>query len=484
MKSKHYRWAVYAGVAVCGVLVSMGTVTAQNGPTPLGGVPESDPITAAATSAVEEMLQDDEEDGEESAAARILNITDSSGTPLANIIERMWFSASLRIRPEYQRNLIDFNHHTDDNRDFINNRGRLGVGFELVENDYADVSMFFETQNNSIAGDDTLFGGNVDAADQDGMKVYQAWVEATNIKEGPFGFKLGRQEFVYGSEMLLGDADFGPGLTHDALLVMWEKDNCTLHAWWAREVERDLIDTTDEDANFYGVYGMYDGGDWHGDLYWLFTHDDGRGIEDERHTFGGRLEAELTETLGVSGEVAYQCGDTGVTKNDIRAYAFEVGAQLQMPEAPYHPRITGTWAFASGDKNPADSRSETFNPLFQDNHPRYGYSDLIFLENVHIVGAQCLFEVSEPIDFGVAFYTFSAHRVQDTVAPRFLAPGTVGAGDRHIGEEIDFFINKRVNRFISAQIAYSHIIPGGYIRNQFGNRDYASRFYVHFVAAL
>ena len=44
---------------------------------------------------------------------------------------------------------------------------------------------------------------------------------------------------------------------------------------------------------------------------------------------------------------------------------------------------------------------------------------------------------------------------------------------------MDVFVNLSHSKHVAAQIAWAHFIPGGYIRNQFDERDDADRLYLH-----
>ena len=408
-----------------------------------------------------------------------LLVTDANGTPLSSIIEKLWLSASLRVRPEYSRKLTDFD---DQNFDFISNRARLGIGADFAGN----ASMFLEVQNNSTWGDSATFM-NFDPIDDDEVNVYQAFFQFNDIGGSNISIKGGRQELVYGTEMLLGDADFLAGLNHDGVVAMWEEGGFSVHAWYVKLVERDSVPSpvpdSDDDADFYGIYGNFEQDRVGVDAYYLLTNDRGTAVEDERHTLGFRAYAGIGENVELSGEAAWQFGDTGTTENDIRAFAVELLAKLGL-DGELAPYFEAGYAFASGDPDPTDSRSETFNPLFQDNHPRYGLSDIILLENIHVVTTKGQITPRADVDVGIGYYLYWVHRTQDTVGPRFLTPGlgpTAGSGSRYVGSELNIYTNWRIHENIFAQAAWAHIFAGSYLRNQFNSRDDADRLYFHFV---
>ena len=77
--------------------------------------------------------------------------TDAHGEAINSVLERLFFSASARFRPEVlSSDDLDFNGSVDDDREFFSNRYRLGIGADLSH----DVSLYFDLQNNSTWGDD------------------------------------------------------------------------------------------------------------------------------------------------------------------------------------------------------------------------------------------------------------------------------------------------------------------------------------------
>jgi hypothetical protein len=423
-----------------------------------------------------------------------LVFTDLSGEPLEKVIQRLYLTASVRVRPEYNQNLTDFDSSAGDQSEFFSGRFRLGIGADLP----FDTGVFIEAQNNGTWGDDSV-SGNVDASGDDNVKIYQAFGEARRIGGSGFSARVGRQELLYGTEMLLGDADFGPGLSHDTVKLMYETDMLSVHAWFAKEVDQTGIPGAnpfqDNDVDFWGIYSTYNCCKGTGlDAYYLYLRDPrstGTALpDDKRHTLGARgfVEPEIQMPVSVvlSSEFAWQFGYSGLGEHTVRAFAWETTAGFVAKDCPHKPKATIGYAFASGDHNPNDTRDETFNPLFEDNHPRLGYSDLFALSNLHaitIVGTLKPFEHIEP---GLGYYAFWVHRTQDGVQPSSVQPG-LGAnpgGNHFIGHEVNVFVNFDWTKHLVAQLAWAHLIPGEFIRNQFGSLDGADRVYLQLVAGF
>jgi len=423
----------------------------------------------------------------QAATARPFQFTDRSGQPLDQVIQRLFFSGGVRLRPEYNRNLTDFSTSADDEVDFISARFRFGIGADVA----ANTGLYVEAQNNSIWGDNAKFG-NLDTSDEDDVEIYQGYGEARSLFGSPASVRVGRQELVYGTEMLLGDADFGRGLSHDAAKIMLDWRDVSVHAWYAKLVERNAADANvvapglllgDEDIDFWGVYGMYRVKEGTGiDAYWLYvrdvSHAAGVPVDDLRHTIGTRGYVGITEIISVKGEFAWQCGNTGDAERNIRAFAVETSVDLDLKKLPWSPAAEVGYAFATGD-NAAGGHAETFNPLFQDNHPRLGLTDIFALSNLHAASVQGTVEPVKNVELGAGYYAFWVHKTGDASAPLGSGPAPPTGGNNFIGHEVDLFTTYRYSAHTALQLAWAHFFADDYIGSQFGDQGDADRLYLH-----
>ncbi|MCZ6793218.1 MAG: alginate export family protein [Planctomycetota bacterium] len=469
----------FTAIALCGCLLAYTTGR------PLGAQ------EAAAEAAVEE----------DSGAGLF---TTASGEPLDKVLERIYLSGYARVRPEFTSDFGDFNSDLDDDFGFVSARLRLGVGVDVIHN----ISFFVEGQNNSFWGDFST-GGNFDPTQEDDFSLYQGFVEVRDIAGSKFAVKVGRQELVYGTELLLGDADFGPGLSHDAVKVMYEGEVGQVHAWWSRLVEGNVATfplpagslpspAGDNDADFFGIYGMCT--PWENtdvDAYYLFLNDGVSGVnpfllpagsaaEDQIHTFGLRGSHALTDMIAFNAEAAYQLGDSlvggvGGTELDVNAWAVETDVTLNLEKYAegLKPSVKVGYAFATGDADPTDGDSNAFRPLFQDNHPRLGLSDLLVLSNLHALSATLTTQPHENVGVGVGFYSFWVDRTE-SAASSIPSPGT-GTDNHLLGHEINLFVDLTYTEFLSAQFAWAHFIPGEFVGDSLGALSDADRLYFHLV---
>jgi hypothetical protein len=156
------------------------------------------------------------------------------------------------------------------------------------------------------------------------------------------------------------------------------------------------------------------------------------------------------------------------------------------------PRLALGYDFGSGDSNPTDGQTETFEPLFGTNHRLYGLMDIFGLRNMHIPRLNGSLKPAKDVTVTVEWLGFWMADTAD-----FLYPET-GAGrnqngygrnpgfDSYVGNELDLLVNWRVAVWGQLQAGYGHFFPGDYIRQSAaaGGHDVEHANWVYLQATL
>lgn len=301
------------------------------------------------------------------------------------------------------------------------------------------------------------------------IELYQAYINLSEIGGSKWDIKIGRQEIVRGTEMLLGDNDFYDGISHDALMGSWNTENFNLDIWWSRPLQSPdaVFDGTPppvvpdhQSINFYGAYlnwDRYDNGiGW---AAYAMYYDDGlQAIDTSRRAFwtlGGRADREVN--AGDSGfifnaEVALQTGEYNIgpglgDTGDIKAMGFEGMFGYQFG-GDRNYRIRGWYDMASGDDDATDTDAEGFDPLFQDSHYRYGLTDRFVFTNLTVLGVGFSGSINETQTWGVDYFN-QAMTEED--------PGT---GEDQLGQEIDGWWKLQYNANTQIMVGAAYFMPG------------------------
>jgi hypothetical protein len=364
----------------------------------------------------------------------------------------------VRQRADYIDNWSDFDSDFSDSALFFPYRARIAAEGHFSK----DVIGYAEFQTFGLWGDTDPVRGrtgftfpNIDQNYQDNFSnatsgtwnnnvhLYQGWIALNNIGGSKFSLKIGRQEVVKGSEMLLGDLDFYSGISHDGMVGSFNNDSFGLDLWWTRPLQHTdttILDPgppevsfdvpTHESQNFYGgwvdfkkipnkigvsVYLMYF------EQGQTTTNLDGFAF----YTIGARAnkEAEAGKNgFAWNAELAFQSGDFTIGPDindtgDVSASAFEGMFGYNLNAGGNDHLFQIKYVMATGNKDTADpdfdpAKDEAFHPLFQDFHMRYGLSDAFTLSDLtalslgwnmtkknHIVGVDYwMYELTEDVD--------------------------------------------------------------------------------------
>ena len=186
----------------------------------------------------------------------------------------------VRQRADYLDNFTDFDDDNSDSGLMYPYRARLAAEGHFSK----DVIGYAEFQMFGVWGDGTpnragnpfgvidgiSFTGpgfgltpveqNIGNSAGNSVDLYQAWIGLNNIGGTTLSLKIGRQEIVKGSEMLLGDSDFYSGLSHDGIVGCWQKDSFDLDVWMTRPWQNSVITNAPlgfpdhQSINFYGAW--------------------------------------------------------------------------------------------------------------------------------------------------------------------------------------------------------------------------------------
>lgn len=279
-------------------------------------------------------------------------------------VQNVKVSGDVNTNAVYRENLtlvapLSAGTSTHDN--YITTSVRVKVDADLTDNVSATVRYLTEydwdTENNT--------GGTGDNVDLD-----LANVTLKEVFYGPLSVTVGRQELRYGNAFVIGDpdtntisiepdtaGDFTPRdlslrKSFDAVKAVLDYDPLVVDVIY---VKIDETSTTKTDEDLYGVNVAYDiGGEYDSEIegYWFLNDNDlasspfannsivgtlrsGNSI----HTIGARGSMRATDSLNLSGELAFQRGDfdseaiaSGTAKRDQKAMAYQIAADYSFAD--------------------------------------------------------------------------------------------------------------------------------------------------------
>jgi hypothetical protein len=376
-------------------------------------------------------------------------------------------------------------------------------------------SVFVQGRSSSTTGDDRSSNGAIPGTggagpESDGLAdLHQAFVTLGNHKEFPVSAKVGRQEFIYGDERLVGAFAWNNiGRVFDAARLRWQ------NAWFAAEAFTGKIVLPDDNSfNVWNDYNLFSG--LHvatkrvpktlTELY-FFARNDGVGSATNNpgsfppfqmpapqardiYTLGGRMKSDTNAFGGFDFTVegAWQFGNWKPTltaaRQDHEAFAVVANAGFTFREAFGKPRVALEYAYATGDSSATDNQHETFDNLYPTNHKFYGYADYLSWQNLHDARAIFQMKPHAQVSFAVEGHLFWLANTADSLynvggAGRTTPGSTVGGGngfnrnpsyDSFVGGELDVIAGYAVTKFASVEAGYGHFFAGDYLDQTWAN---------------
>jgi len=359
-------------------------------------------------------------------------------------------TGEVRFRGDYTEDAVDFNADSavDDAGVVWPWRVRAAIHGNFSRN----VSAHVEFQNFGFAGDGDNGINSFNGSSGGNTELYQGWLELGDIGGGSFDLRMGRQELVYGSEMLLGDFDFYNGATHDGFRAAWQYKKWTLDVFYTKVDDTvgfgpEIFPTSNgpSDTNFYGAYAVFKAPKKLGfDAYGLILQD---ATDEHRTTLGGRVYSKWDSNWAYGAELAYQTGEFESTSTDIKAYGFEGELSYQWRKSKIRPRVYGRYSRYTGD-DPSTTDDEAFNPLFQDFHARNGYADAVRATDLDIIRAGVSWSGKDDRHlFGVDLLNFTLNE-------------TAAGADDGVGTELDLYYKYAYSRNVDITAAIASFQPG------------------------
>lgn len=307
----------------------------------------------------------------------------------------------------------------------------------------------------------------------------------------PWTMRVGRQELSYGNQRLVSPLDWANTRRRfDAVKIFARYAKWDVDFFYAKPVlvQRERRDRYDDDFDFYGFYATFKGMPRHGIDAYFFAVDNigdpvnpnGRAGDKSTYTLGSRFWGK-TAGLDYEAEAAGQWGHWARDTVCALAVALDGGYTF---ENRVRPRVGAGFDWASGDRNPTDTKVETFDQLFPLGHKYFGYLDLVGRQNIIGPNVNVSFwPVPEKVQAAAAWHYFWLADDSDAL---YNASGTAtrrdttGRSGKDVGNELDLTVSWKIDVHSSLLVGWSHFWDAGFIQDT-GSSENADLFYVQYA---
>ena len=380
----------------------------------------------------------------------------------------------------------DLAQYGDDWGDWVSERAQFYITIPITP----DLRFRGEAINLNVLGDKARFratpAGDLpsvpsrDPAITDPeIQLYQGFGEWDNFITRGLGAKVGRQEINYGEGWIISDQPFYSGFTFDAAKVQVKTEQATID-FIAAEVSTIYKPQGPSYPRIYGAYCTYAAEEsTNFDFFGFFNNDEmnqqDNGIkadfvDESRWTLGSRLHGNILSDVDYDLNTAYQLGHTGPSatalheQDDVSAYALQGGIGKTFQEAPWTPRIGGKAAYASGDKDPDNTKNHAYNPLYRNLHALNGYADAVKFSNLIDYALEGSVKPYDRITIGTEGHVF------------FFADRPANLSNK-LAKELDFFTKVKASENLSFEVAYAMFVQDRAFRDATGDRQHNQRVY-------
>jgi len=397
------------------------------------------------------------------------------------------WSLQTRLRGEVRENLYDF----DSSRDALTDDSwlihRVRIGFDWAPERWMHFTLQGQDARESFSDrpDVPLVSG---AEGDDEFDLRLASIELGDPRK--LSLKVGRQVLSYGDERLVGPLEWlNFSRTFDAARFHLENDAGWVEAFTSSVVRIDpdrfnRSDWLNDKGNGEIFSGLYFSSPAIScqttDLYGFHFHDEDPAGQTNFATFGSRIKgipAQLggwdytVELVGQGGELA------GLP---MSGYAYHLEGGFNWLRSSWKPRVAIEYSAGSGDQDPQDGRTGTFQNLFPTNHPPYGLMDVFSWQNQQNLVLRLSSQPTESIKATLDLHSFwlnttrdAWYRANGVTQVRPISPDAAN----HAGYEADFAVSAKLDEHMDLLVGYSHFFAGDYLSDT-GPADDADFGYV------
>jgi Alginate export len=298
--------------------------------------------------------------------------------------------------------------------------------------------------------------------------------------------RVGRQIINYNNTIIANSEWRNQARSYDAAVLNLnaKREHLGIFAASAVVPQAYGVSPHQEGNNIYGAYGRIDDLVPHSNVepFFLWRVQPAEVVEpakgkttakEDEKAVGLRFKAQDHTALDYGGELILETGEVGSQR--IRAWAGQAGAAYQFLEVASKPRVFAQYDYASGNSNPAQSKSHTtFDTMYPTAHDRLGIADLFGWQNIESVRAGATVEPHRRLTFTVQGLDFWAADALDSIynsSGGAIVSNKTDHG-RHVGAEIDGYSWYELNQHFNVGGGIAYFGGGEFLTNVTTSHSY------------
>lgn len=275
--------------------------------------------------------------------------------------------------------------------------------------------------------------------------------------QGRFGqadLTLGRQRLSYGSERLLGAAEWNN--VSDA----WDGGRVVWRGAELFATKSGLLATPNKELSLYG--GAYTFGPFQ--ALAVFKHDERNEVDE------ATISAQLRRRFGrvqIDAEAAGQVGHRAGRRK-------QAGAIDAIATLPVVPKLSFSVQGSVASGGGSGDTTNTFDQLYPSGHDRHGLLDMAGWQNLRDLGLSFRFDPTRATSVKLQFHSLGLDSARDAWygagggpnrRPGGLFLDPTGASGRDLGQEYDLDVSHNLNPHQTVRAGLSLFKPGNFVRS-------------------
>ena len=317
----------------------------------------------------------------------------------------------------------------------------------------------------------------------DHLELFETYVRKYNFLTKGLALTLGRQQLGYGDRRVFGPGKWGNtmGWLWDAAHLSYKKDKNFIDLWYGQTRIKEPNDFSIKEKHRYqgvGVYAHYEATTvkvepflaWRNTLY----HD--TITNEDAYYYGMRI---YDKSPGFVFDATYikAFGNAGTLDIDSYAYAAKVGYQF---DTTYQPKLLIGAVYATGDKDPNDSKKQTFSTPFGANDGlHYGRMDVMFWTNMQDYQASFSLKPTKKLSVETAYHHFKLAEATDKWY-FFGYSNSTGNRYKNIGDEYDLILKYKLTKKLDFLAIGSYLNAGDFIKKNNISQNDATKVFLQF----
>ncbi len=408
-----------------------------------------------------------------------------SETGIESLKKIDWIDAGLQYRMRFEERDNDFNRSIDSTDTPILSRARAYLGVKKI----LDPFRFTLELQDSRKFHSKFAKTDSEVNELDFIQSYgELHFKNALGDQRPISLRAGRMAFELLDKRLVSRNEWRNTTNNFQgfrAIFGQEKNNWQLDTFALQPLTRQLYKTDhrNNDQWFYGAVGNWRRWSSIATIQPFYFRLD----QNKTATLSKRkIHSVGLRSYGVFGESGFdfdfiavsQFGENASQKQRAFASVAEIGYSFKQP---WKPRLSGNYGYASGDKNPTDSKDQRFEKLFGFSRP-WSSNDYFQWENISAAKTRLELEPNKKlhIDTGYGLYWLASSSDRWNKANLCDSSGSSG---NFIGQEFDARIRYNLKSNLDGTLGYATFKPGKFTRATSRNNS-SNFFYLELVWSL